>query len=234
MGVLLLLAPALSGARTWFNGRGSALADYFGANNPMAQRHLQLTFSAMNTIRFLFSISVALALSLFTAQAQSLLQVSFHGTYYTTNSSGAITAHPVTEKTWLQEFASQHGISDLSTIAVAYHIGANSLGNTLDIVNTSNGSVLWTLMGFYFGESFGRQALYSADGHQVKRLDYIYTSQNDHSLGSAFITQRYFTDRTGKTSRIAMSGQMQWVVESDASGPTKMYTGTFVTGRVLQ
>ena len=127
-------------------------------------------------------------------------------------SSGHIIATPVNNRTLLQDFARSHGVSDLSTLGLAYHVGGNELGDTIEVINRTDGSTVYTLFGLSFGESFGRTALLSGSGKQLKRLEYIYTDQNSHSLGSAVLTDYYFFDSNGQTNATYVLGQMQYIV----------------------
>jgi len=84
----------------------------------------------------------------------------------------------------------------------------------------------------YFGEDFGRTALLSKSGQQMKRLEYIYTDQNSHSLGSALLTDYYFLDNAGNTNRTYVLGQMQYIVTPDAAHTnTQVCTANFTTLR---
>ncbi|HWI58226.1 MAG TPA: hypothetical protein VNZ22_13430, partial [Bacillota bacterium] len=156
----------------------------------------------------------------------------FRGTCSQVNAAGAIVSTPITDRTWLQEVAQKSGITDLRSIALVYHVHGNDLGDTIDVINPANGAVYGTLFGFYFGEDFGRQALTNSTGTQVRRLDYIYTDQNTHSLGAALVNKQYVTDRRGNT-RLRVQGQMNYVVTSTDTTPTKICTGTFTSGNPL-
>jgi hypothetical protein len=139
---------------------------------------------------------------------------------------------PLNNKVLLQQAAKAGGTSDISGMALAYHIGGNDLGDTIEVINRTNGTTLATLFGLYFGESFGRQALLSGSHKQMKRLEYIYTDQNDHSLGSALLTDYYFLDSNGNTNRTYVLGQMQYIVTTDANHPhTQVCNATLTTLR---
>jgi len=79
-------------------------------------------------------------------------------------------------------------------------------------------------------QDLGRTALTNSPGTEVRRLDYIYTSQSSHSLGACFTTKRFQTDGKGNV-RATFNGQMQWVVNPVGSAGTKLYTGNFTTTR---
>ena len=165
-------------------------------------------------------------------RAQSLLQMTLSGTCYTTDAQGHIVPQAINNQTLLQQAATAGGLTDTSGLGLAYHLNGNSLGDTIDVINRTNGVVLKTLFGLYFGESFGRQSLTSGSHRQMKRLEYIYTDQNSHSLGSAFLTDYFFLDSTGATNATYVLGQMQYVVTTDASHPTtQVCTASFTTLR---
>ena len=166
------------------------------------------------------------------AQTQGLLQMALTGTSYTTDAQGHIVPQVINNQTLLQKAAAAGGLSDTSGLGLAYHLNGNSLGDTIDVINRTNGVVLKTLFGLYFGESFGRQSLVSTSHKQMKRIEYIYTDQNDHSLGSAFLTDYFFLDSNGNTNATYVLGQMQFLITTDSThAATQVCTASFTTLR---
>ena len=189
----------------------------------------------MNVKKLLISGAAAsILLAVPAARAQTttptLYQMALSGTVWTTNSTGHILPYYINNRTLLKQVADADGITDFSSWALAYHVGGNALGDTIDIINRTDGTVFTTLYGLYFGESFGRMSLLSASGKQLKRIEYIYTDQNSHSLGSAFLTDYYFFDASGNTNNIVILGQMQWLVVPDSTHSSmQVYTASFTT-----
>jgi len=159
---------------------------------------------------------------------------SFRGYCYQTNEAGKIVTTPISEKTMLRDRAAAAGLTDLRNMAVVYHVNGSSFGDTVDIVTTTNGTVLDTLFGYYFGEdqNLGRIALTNSTGTEVRRIDYIYTSQNSHSMGATFTTKRYSTNRNG-TVHVSISGPMSWIVTPEGTNGQKVCNGTFSIGKPL-
>src|SRR5207249_6835171 len=97
-----------------------------------------------NRLRAVFCLALALCSS--RTQAQYLFYLTFRGISYQTNAAGNITATPITEQTWLQQAAAAGGITDLSTLAVVYHVNGNAtFGDTIEVVNSYYGSTYTTL-----------------------------------------------------------------------------------------
>ena len=177
-------------------------------------------------------VSGALLLTSANTPAQGLLQMTIAGTCSTLDAQGHIVSQPINSQTLLQQAAKAGGLSSTEGLGLAYHLNGNSLGDTIDVINRTNGVVLTTLYGLYFGESFGRQSMLSSSHRQMKRLEYIYTTQNDHSLGSALLTDYFFFDTNGNTNATYVLGQMQWIVTTDASHPnTQVCSASFSTFR---
>lgn len=153
--------------------------------------------------------------------------LSFKGSCWETNSDGRLVLRQMTEKAWAADYARAAGVSP-SSVAVVYAIKGSEMGDTIQVVDVSNGNVLGNPIGFFFGQDFGRQALHTANGLQTRRLDYIYTSQNSHSLGSALISGRWFVSN-GQTNRTVFSGRMQWLVTAEGANSLKVCSGNFVT-----
>jgi|SRR6516225_8781774 hypothetical protein len=188
----------------------------------------------------LYAVPALLVLWQTTSPAQQLYQVVFTGTSSTTDSTGKIVTRKTNNQTLLQDYGKNHGATDVSFLALAYHMKTpsdNQVGDTIDVINRTNGTYYATLIGFYFGEdpTLGRTDLLSGSGRQQRRIEYIYTEQNNHSMGSALITNYYWFDTQGKTNNVMAFGQMQWIENPDnVSTNTQVNTGSFTTAKRLQ
>lgn len=187
----------------------------------------------MKIERLLQATGALFLMMTFSAQAQNQLIFVLKGSCATTDSNGHIASKPVNNQTLLTDYAQTHGMgTNISGLALAYHIGGNELGDTIDVINRTNGATVFTLFGLYFGESFGRMALLSSSRQQLRRLEYIYTDQNSHSLGSALLTDYYFLDSNGNTNATYVLGQMQYVTLPDSiSANAQICTASFYTTR---
>jgi hypothetical protein len=189
----------------------------------------------MNMNHLLVTASALIMAGQLNSTAQPLYQLSFSGSSSTTDSSGRIVARPLNNQILIKDFGATHGVSDTSGFGLAYHVNGSSFGDTIDIVNRTNGSVVFSLFGLYFGESaaLGRMELASASGRQIKRLEYIYTDQNSHSLGSVVLTSYYWLDGNGNTNNFAVVGNgMQYLVMPNSQYTNvQVATGSFQTTR---
>lgn len=176
------------------------------------------------------------------ASAQQYIeyQFVFRGTAYTTNETGNIVATPITDQTLLADRAAGGGITDLSTVAIVYHINGDPKGDTVEVVST-NGTSLAFEFGFWFGSdsSLGRSALTSGNSNEVRRVDYLYTLENStythsnpDSIGAAFTTKRFLTDTNGNTNP-TIEGTMTWGVVPQGTNGTIMCTGHFTLGKPM-
>lgn len=156
--------------------------------------------------------------------------ITLKGTAYRTKASGSIGGTTVTETTMIRKLAAQWGRPE-ANLALAYHVGGNSMGDTIDLVDKVNHEVLETLYGLYFGTAFARRALYTSDGKEEHRLDYIYTRQSGVALGSATISKKQIKIKSGTRPYIA--GSMQWIVMPEWESPAQIYTAKFTTGSKL-
>jgi hypothetical protein len=187
------------------------------------------------------SMAAALFLSAFSAFGQYEYKFLFKGLAYETNSSGNIVATPITEQALLQDRATAGGVTDLSTIALVYHVGGDEKGDTVEIVSSTNGQRLAFEFGFWFGSdpSLQRSALTNATQTEQRRVDYIYTLEtatyiclNTHSSGAAFVTKRTLTDNSGNVN-VTVEGTMQWMVNPQNGHGTIVINGSFSTGQRL-
>jgi hypothetical protein len=186
----------------------------------------------MRTLFVSASVLCAVILAGTNSKGQGMYQVTFRGTSAQTNSAGGFLTRSITDKTWVKDIAQSAGVTDLSTLMVVYHIQGSSFGDTIDVINPKTGAVDDTLFGFYFGEAFGRLAMTNAAGNSVKRLDYIYTKQNNHSFGDALVTKTTVTNKTG-TVRTTIGGTMNYIITPDGNGGLRICNGTFTTGKEL-
>jgi hypothetical protein len=164
--------------------------------------------------------------------AQFKFQFVFNGTCSTTDASGKIVPHAISNVTLMRDFAQLNGIRNTSGLALAYHVGGDERGDTIEVINRTNGVVVGTLFGLFFGQDFGRQALLSKSGRQMKRIEYVYTDQLSESLGSVLLTDFYFFDSNGNTNNTVITGQMQYLVLPNAlHKDTQVCSGSFTTVR---
>jgi len=167
-------------------------------------------------------------------QGAFLYELKFRGTCYETNLAGVITATPMTETSLVARLAADASITDSSWMALVYHLNSSALGDTIDVINATNGVTLNSYLGLYFGsdETLGRVALTNAEHTAQKRIDYIYTSENSHSMGASMTSKSTVTNSTGSTV-LSVQGQIQWVVYPRSGHSLRIYTGNFNTGKPL-
>ena len=208
---------------------------FYGAD-PMAQIQRPPTLLGMNTNRFCALIASVFLLCGSNARAEFIFKWTFKGMSYQTNGTGNVIATPVTEQTILKERAAMGGITDTSGLAIVYHIKGSDYGDTVDIINASTGQALSTVLGYYFGDDtvqqLGRAAITNATQTEVRRVDYLYNDQNNHSMGASFTTKRFVRDINGNT-HTTVEGPVQWLELPRGTNNTRIFNGTFTTGQAL-
>jgi len=202
------------------------------AKNPMAQKGGVLSVELMNTAKLWAGLLLSITFSqVASAQVPFIFRMTLRGTCYQTNTTGQVIATPITEQSLLQDAAAAGGV-DWKTLALVYHVQGSGFGDTIDVVNAATGQLETTLYGLFFGDNsvqeLGRTSLTNSPGSEVRRLDYIYTSQNSHSMGACFTTKRFQADSNGKV-RASFEGQMQWIVNPVGNAGTKVCTANFTT-----
>jgi len=178
------------------------------------------------------------------AMAQNEFYVTFRGTVWRTNSVGNLTPSPITEQDLLLAAAQAGGRPDASGLYLIYHVQANSLGDTIDVVDASGGGGFYlNYFGFYFGEATqntpDRVALTNSTDTMVRRIDHIYTqtatfytspNPGGHDMGTGFITKRFMKDSSGNP-RGTIDGQFYWLVRPQNNIGGMMCKGFFTTTR---
>jgi len=210
----------------------------------------------MKTANFLCLLTTVAAMTALvlpaSAQQKSYTeyQFIFNGFEYVTNGTGNIQAIPITDQTLLADRASEGGITNLSTVAIVYHIGGaapmggNPPWDTIDIINATNGSVLpnGTEFGIYFGSDadYGRTAVTNSTATEERRIDYLYsfantgyTASGSDSIGAAFVTKHFLSDGAGNTNTI-IEGTIGWdTIPHGTNNAPIVCTGTFTLGKPL-
>jgi hypothetical protein len=163
---------------------------------------------------------------------QNELYVTLRGTSYQTNALGGMVPHLITQHTLKADEAHRLGVTPLRSLALVYHVNGSSFGDTIDLVNVTNGAVVSTVFGFFFGDdpSLNRVAITNSAGTIVKRIDYIYTRQNSHSMGAALTTKRY-VHRGQYSAFPIITSRMQWVVAPEGTNSTQICVASFTTTR---
>lgn len=190
-------------------------------------------------LTLLAALSVLLASP---AIAQNQFYVTFRGTSWRTNSLGHLTPYPITEQDLLLAAAQAWGRRDATGLSLVYHVQGNSLGDTIDVVDSSNGGGFFmNYFGFYYGEATqstpNRVALTNSTGSMVRRIDHIYTqtasfytspNPGGHDMGTGFITKRFMNDASGNP-RSTVDGEFYWLVRPQNNIGGMMCKGTFTT-----
>lgn len=168
----------------------------------------------------------------------------FKGFAYQTNAGGSIVATPITDQDLLASRAYPGGITDLSTVAIVYHIGGNpgdsEPGDTVDIIYTNNPAALTTEFNFWFGSTCcGRTAVSNAVQNEVWRADYIYTQDNSQytfsngdSVGLCLTHKVNVTSTNGFANSIITGNMSYGVAPQGTNGPI-VVSGTFSLGEPM-
>src|SRR5881392_3755518 len=128
-------------------------------------------------------------------QAQDMkFLMTFVGNTTSNNANGSLISVPMTEQAWLNDSARFGGRSTTRGMAVVYHVNADSLGDSIEVIDTKTGEVLNKMFSLYFGEdsSLGRTGITNAVGTKVKKIHYVYTYQNSHSVGAAILAESFY------------------------------------------
>ena len=169
----------------------------------------------------------------------------FTGMVYQTNAAGNIVGTPITDQTLLASRAIPGGITDLSTVAIVYHIGGDTntieAGDTVDVIYTNSPTALTTEFNFFFGSdaNHGRTGVTNAALSEVWRADYIYTFDNstytfdnDDSIGLSLTHKVNVTPTNGFANTI-ITGNMSWGMAPQGTNGPIVVIGTFSLGQPM-
>jgi len=152
---------------------------------------------------------------------------------------------PITDQTLLQSRANPGGITDLSTVAIVYHIGGDTNdaepGDTVDVIYTNSPLALTTEFSLWFGSTSanGRTSVLSAAQNEEWRADYIYTFdnstytfQNDDSVGLC-LTHKVNVTPTNGYANTSITGNMSWGVAPQGTNGPIVVVGAFSLGQPM-
>jgi hypothetical protein len=166
--------------------------------------------------------------------AQDLkFQLTCTGNCVSNDASGKLVSRPINTQTWLHEFAVANGLSTSRGLSVIYHVAAEDLGDRIEVINSSTGDLVGSAFLLFFGEStdLGRVAITNNFNTQVKKIHYVYTYQNSHSMGSALLTERFYLDENGNTTNAVIQGLMHYLFVADYAHNLEICNVSFVTGK---
>ena len=169
-------------------------------------------------------MALAVLLAVSGARAEQMLLMSFKGTLATTDAAGKLVLQPVNSDTLVSQCLQSVGVSDSNAYALVFHQDSSDLGDTIEVVNKTNGVLACGVLRLYFQEHFER-----ADGTLSKRFAYAYNYININSFGTAILNERMVMDKMAHTNRFVIDGSLQWYY----TNAMQVWSGTFTTGKPL-
>lgn len=184
--------------------------------------------------------AIVVCFGCFSASASQpyLFKFLFKGVCYQKDGSGNLVPTTITDQTLLQDRAAAGGL-DPNTLSIVYHLGADTRGDMIEIIRTSDTSKLATEFGFWFGDdtTLGRMAVTNNAGTEIRRVDQVftlenstYTWSNNHGVGSAVTGKRLITDSLGNQHWV-FDGRMEWMVNAPTG--VKICSGTFTASQPM-
>jgi hypothetical protein len=185
------------------------------------------------------ALSLVLGLLPCSVKAASYWVLSYTGTSTSgsTNQNSLVTV-PVTEDTFIQNCASNSGVSTADLVLVL-HANANELGDTLEVINRNDPN-LFRCEVFKLAYNFSgspSQSYTNAAGTVLKRWAYVFSADGGHSRGSAIINERAANSRGGANAPVNVDGKLQyWLgewMESTPEPDPAVCSGTFKAKETL-
>lgn len=194
----------------------------------------------MKSYKLIASCLAVLGLATHTLQGQGLYKFVFKGMCYQADTNGKVVNIPFTDQTIINERAAAGGV-DPSTLALVYHVGADARGDTVEIVNSSNGSSILMEFAFFYGAdpTFNRMALTNSAATDIRRVDQLFTFSDSphtcsatHGMGTAYTAKKTIGVTNG-ISYFKIEGTLQWIVNPVNGASSKACYGTFTATQVL-
>ncbi len=191
-------------------------------------------------------LTLLAAVSLFgiSATAQNYkFEITFNGLCVSNavsgRDAGKFAAGRYTTASILAPYAAANNLS-LKDVALIYHLNSDPEGDSIEVINRANGAVLGKPYSLLFGDDYngpqnlGRMGLTNNFGTQVRKIHYVYTSQNSHSMGACLLSEHFDKDANGTVTNGIITGDMYWIVVPDGTQPMQVYNGSLVSRRLLR
>src|SRR5262245_26808123 len=105
----------------------------------------------MKAVNILINSIMGLVFCSAVANAQEeVLHLKFEGICHVTNASGQFVQQIVNNKSLINAFAKQNGITNVNSLALVYHVKGDERGDVIEIVRTKTGEVLSQPFGLFF------------------------------------------------------------------------------------
>lgn len=187
-------------------------------------------------------VGTMLGLLVFSIQvrAQNIYQVQFRGTAQTTNDAGDIVARPINNNTLIQDAATKTGATNTQSLQLVYHINgtenSGTFGDTIEVLNTSTHTTIYTNFSFFSGSTFGQQ-LVNTDETQAVRLCDVFTPQatslSGEDEGTALINQRAIM-KNGQLKKLITSGTVLFFIAPEGTNGESICNATFNISKAIQ
>ncbi|HEV2391887.1 MAG TPA: hypothetical protein VG146_05935 [Verrucomicrobiae bacterium] len=190
----------------------------------------------MNMIKLLAGLLAIAAISASTARAEDhKFLLTFTGACVSNAPSGSFAARRVNNQMFVQPYA-QANFLPPDGVALVYHLNSDPRGDSIEVINRTNGAVLGVPLLLYFADdtTLGRMGLTNSVATQIRKIEYVYTSQNSHSMGSCLLNEHLYKDGNGTLTSAVIMGAITWIVVPDGTQPMQVYNGSIFSGKMIQ
>jgi hypothetical protein len=162
------------------------------------------------------------------ANAQEVLQLKFTAKCQSTNDAGRLIKENVNNKTILQAYADQNGITNLNSLALVYAVNGDERGDVIQVVDAYTGAALSHIYGLFFAVDLPTVE----DGSRFSRFAYMFNTQQSYEMGSALLSERIKIDKQGNTNR-TVNGNIQFYLTPDGTNGLRLCSGTISAGKAF-
>ena len=155
------------------------------------------------------------------ARAEQFFLMNFKGTLTVTTTDKKLVNKPITSADVAAVNLQSIGITDTNPFVLVFHQDQSDLGDTIEVVNKTNGVFAVGVLRLYFQEKLDR-----ADGTLSKRFAYGYNYIDGNSFGTAILNERTTINKNGQTNFV-IDGSLQWYWTNSM----QVWSGTFSTGQ---
>jgi hypothetical protein len=165
------------------------------------------------------------------SRGADLFQILWRGRYYTTDSSGRITAHPFTERTVVKVIAQNNGLNprDLTLVyrpgsydtAVVFKATGQVVADYVQLPDVTLTNSNWITQ--------------VTDGTHIIKQSFMFDEYHNAPIGSVFGVERQIHNADGNLTYDSFHGRFEYAYQTATDGfAAGVYTGTFATGRRIK
>lgn len=181
----------------------------------------------IQNVSLLAATAMASLTAIQTSVAQTntnLLRAILQVTCVSTNANGNLVYERNNSSAFIQDCASEHGITNLTGLSLVY----NRSNNSLEVINGTNQTVVCTPLSFTNGLS-----ITNTNHTVVEFQSYVFVETNTVASGTLTGTQRFTFGTSNQLTSFSLIGRLSYTEPASGTNPPAICRGALIIGSVF-